>query len=315
MVRTLLAIREDVFPDYTIEGFGRRSASTGRSRLVGQSRGPRACSTAWFEPSKRDEPAPRAAWSFGRLGWYPLLLAIAWYLEVYAVGRVEPAAGARSFALVVVAAVAITVACIAVLGRDRGSMAAAIVLVGCIVVRQPILVVPFAAGFVLLLIERRWSDQGRMHLPWQRVHEGMTALVAVLLAIQIGQVVTFTEPAPMMARTAWAAQPVDAATTPNMYLILADAHGRADVLESLYHHDDQPFLDGLRDIGFDVASASHSNYALTRFSLGSMLTSTYLDPLNSSRSTDWQDDLPGGRSTRTPRSPPASGRIPGDGHL
>ena len=80
--------------------------------------------------------------------------------------------------------------------------------------------------------------------------------------------------------------------TPEVPWSLAAAGGIADVLEACFHHDDQPFLDKLRDVGFDVASASHSNYALTRFALGSIsAASTYLDPLNSSRSTDWQDDF------------------------
>ena len=77
---------------------------------------------------------------------------------------------------------------------------------------------------------------------------------------------------------------------PNIYLILADAHGREDILRDDYDYDDRPLLNELEARGFDVASQSRSNYALTRFSIGSMLTGSYLDRLHDETSTTSQDD-------------------------
>jgi hypothetical protein len=123
------------------------------------------------------------------------------------------------------------------------------------------------------------------------VHEILTIVITVLFAIQVGKVATLSDPSPMVDRDAWAAQPLSTDERPDVYLILADAHGRHDVLDRLYGYDDGPFLAALEALGFDVAPASRSNYALTRFALGSMFTSTYLDPLNTNDSTVWQDDF------------------------
>ena len=149
----------------------------------------------------------RVASRVGRFGWYPLMLALAWYLEVYAVGRVELPAGARSLAIVVVIAIVITAACIAILGRERGSMAAVMLLIGLIVVRRPIAALPFIAGD-RPVDDRTAMVRSRPDPPSMgRIHEGLTVLVGVLLAIQVVQVATFSAPAPMVASTAWAAQP------------------------------------------------------------------------------------------------------------
>ena len=74
-----------------------------------------------------------------------------------------------------------------------------------------------------------------------------------------------------------------------MFLVLVDAHGRHDVLESLYAYDDGPFLSALQGLGFEVATRSRANYGLTRFSLGSMLTASYLTPLNAMSGPELQD--------------------------
>ena len=58
-------------------------------------------------------------------------------------------------------------------------------------------------------------------------------------------------------------------------MLLADAHGRQDVLRDAYGYDDTPFISGLEADGFEVASSSSANYYYTEFSLASMFTSSY----------------------------------------
>src|SRR5215216_4297779 len=52
-----------------------------------------------------------------------------------------------------------------------------------------------------------------------------------------------------------------ASSKPDIYLIILDAHGRADVLKKKYGYDNSSFLEKLQDMGFYVAKCSQSNYA------------------------------------------------------
>jgi hypothetical protein len=77
---------------------------------------------------------------------------------------------------------------------------------------------------------------------------------------------------------------VDDSKQPDIYYIILDAYGRADVLQSLLGYDNSDFLDSLRQRGFFVADCSQANYAYTEFSLTSALNYDYLDHLDVSHS-------------------------------
>jgi hypothetical protein len=68
---------------------------------------------------------------------------------------------------------------------------------------------------------------------------------------------------------------------PDVYYIILDAYGRADVLQEMFGYDNGQFLDALEAKGFYVAECSQSNYAQTMLSLTSSLNSDYLDSLTS----------------------------------
>jgi hypothetical protein len=68
---------------------------------------------------------------------------------------------------------------------------------------------------------------------------------------------------------------------PNIYYIILDGFGRADVLQDLYQIDDPDWIDGLQQLGFYVADHSTSNYGQTALSLASSLNLTYLDGMAS----------------------------------
>jgi hypothetical protein len=69
---------------------------------------------------------------------------------------------------------------------------------------------------------------------------------------------------------------VDPAEAPDIYYIVMDAYGRADMLEDLYGLDNQPFLDYLKGKGFYVASESYANYIQTIYSIPSGLNFDYM---------------------------------------
>jgi hypothetical protein len=79
---------------------------------------------------------------------------------------------------------------------------------------------------------------------------------------------------------------------PDIYYIVLDGYGRADVLKNEYGYDNSDFLNSLRELGFFIADCSLSNYAQTQMSLASSLNFNYLDAL-SDRFTPGSDDRTG----------------------
>ncbi len=63
---------------------------------------------------------------------------------------------------------------------------------------------------------------------------------------------------------------------PDIYLIVLDAHTRADVLKDSFDYDSSSFIQELTDLGFYVAGCSQSNYASTNLSLSSLFNMDYI---------------------------------------
>ncbi len=64
---------------------------------------------------------------------------------------------------------------------------------------------------------------------------------------------------------------------PDIYYIILDGYGRADMLESIYGYDNSAFIQALQDLGFVVPGSSRANYPRTVLSLGSSLNMQYLE--------------------------------------
>ena len=62
---------------------------------------------------------------------------------------------------------------------------------------------------------------------------------------------------------------------PDIYFIILDAYSREDLLKTAFGFDNQPFVDQLSALGFDVIPCSRSNYNATALSLSSMLNLNY----------------------------------------
>lgn len=73
-----------------------------------------------------------------------------------------------------------------------------------------------------------------------------------------------------------ALRPKDLAELPDIYVVILDGYGRADVLKEYYGFDNSAFLRMLKERGFFVAEQATSNYGWTAYSLGSMLNMEYL---------------------------------------
>jgi len=71
------------------------------------------------------------------------------------------------------------------------------------------------------------------------------------------------------------------ATTPDIYYIILDGYGRADMLQTVHGFDNSMFVDALQQRGFVVASESQTNYPRTLISLSSSLNMQYLDTMSS----------------------------------
>jgi len=66
---------------------------------------------------------------------------------------------------------------------------------------------------------------------------------------------------------------------PDVYFIVLDAYGRADILQKLFGYDNSGFINELQDIGFYVVECSQSNYARTQLSIASTLNMDYVPNL------------------------------------
>ncbi|MCP4565954.1 MAG: LTA synthase family protein [FCB group bacterium] len=66
---------------------------------------------------------------------------------------------------------------------------------------------------------------------------------------------------------------------PDIYFIIMDAFGRADVLRHIYNVNNTAFVESLRQRGFFVADSSRANYPQTVLSLTSTLNLEYLQDL------------------------------------
>ena len=102
------------------------------------------------------------------------------------------------------------------------------------------------------------------------------AMVVIPLVVYLSK--SLTEPRYQMADLAHdrMAAPRNA---PDIYYIILDGYGRADVLKEIYEIDNREFISNLSDAGFFVASKSAANYSQTRLSVASSLNLTHLNDL------------------------------------
>jgi hypothetical protein len=79
---------------------------------------------------------------------------------------------------------------------------------------------------------------------------------------------------------------------PDIYYIILDAYGRADILEEMFDYDNTGFLSTLTSKGFYVARCSQSNYGQSMLSITSSLNMNYLDALTEKLTPDSDNRAP-----------------------
>jgi hypothetical protein len=73
---------------------------------------------------------------------------------------------------------------------------------------------------------------------------------------------------------------------PDLQIVILDAYGRDDVIQSYYDYDNHPFLKNLEAKGFSVATRSHANYTQTVLAVASMLNFKPVEQLKRSKNVD-----------------------------
>ncbi len=152
------------------------------------------------------------------------------------------------------------------------------------------------ASTVLVILA--WHRIGRF--PVQTLGRVNTALAYVSVAMVASTLVTIIparlgsdSPAPLQPADApVASDKTETKTLPDVYYILLDGYGRADILEQNFDFDNTPFVEALRKRGFYVADKANSNYAHTHFSVPSTFNMKYLDGLSRQMGDESTDRAP-----------------------
>jgi Sulfatase len=225
--------------------------------------------------------------------WYPTFIAWAFVLEVYASYDIDLRTAPRILLFVLVMAMLATLAWTAAIGRDLGGLAAGITVMAFIGASDPGRIALVLLALLLTATQAVLTRRGTLHLrlPWPRVTEALNAVLIVLLVLQVGRVAWLRVAPPKQAPAAnWTVtQPGE---TPDIYLILADGHGRADVLRWDYGYDMTNLAATLRRLGFQEAPASQANHSSTRFSLSVLLNGRPLAELGQDMSAPIDEDVP-----------------------
>jgi hypothetical protein len=138
-----------------------------------------------------------------------------------------------------------------------------------------------AGLWLLLLIGLEAFVWFRLKRP-ERLTQNLNIISLVMLLLPLFNLTTTlvggkVEPAPLMAQLATPNRGQTTSVRPDIYYIILDGYGRADVLSAVYQFDNSLFINALQARNFFVASNSHSNYIGTVASLASSLNLQYLD--------------------------------------
>lgn len=138
--------------------------------------------------------------------------------------------------------------------------------------------VPLLGLIVLWIVYRLWHVKNASVVTYSA-----NVMAMVLLILPLFTIASYLTRQALANRTdrkvsAMASVPLDA-NAPDVYYIILDAYGRADVLRDHLGFDNSAFINDLQSRGFYVANCSQSNYGFTEYSLSSSLNYDYLDVL------------------------------------
>jgi hypothetical protein len=122
--------------------------------------------------------------------------------------------------------------------------------------------------------------------PTENLHQLLNAISLVLVLLPLLQIGYHEVRAVQIAnqQQASGSQPLTATQAsqklPDVYYIILDGYTRADTLQSVYHFDNTPFTNQLKQMGFVLPDCAQSNYAWTALSLSSTFEMNYLEAFN-----------------------------------
>ncbi len=187
---------------------------------------------------------------------------------------------AMSFAVGVVALVALAVVSRGFTHRMRWSLSIATVVVLVLfqwptlnnvgIATAAALRAPFVKEALPVLVATAllWLAT-RLGHEWQ-----FAALLGTGLAVVVAGMIVIGSPR-LLPKPAAVAEPA-ATEGPDVLLLVLDGYTRADVLASVFHHDNTAFYADLEDLGFVVPDKATANYSFTYGAMASMLELDYV---------------------------------------
>ena len=250
-------------------------------RLRGRARrhGSGALMTTPSPAEDRAQPARHPARLLSWLPLYPPFLAIAWVVAIFTERSIDPAATGRTIVFATLLALVVSVGFRVMTGSAPLAGGLSIVVLMALVAAGTAAEVAalILAGVLLTgvyALDRRRGER----IPWRTAHRFATAAAAGVLALQLsGYGWTIWSRPAVTFDTAWS-EPASVDARPNIYVVIADGHGRADVLREAYGYDPAKFVARLKKLGFAVAGASRTNYLNTPQSLASLFDGAHLNP-------------------------------------
>ena len=116
-------------------------------------------------------------------------------------------------------------------------------------------------------------------LAWSRHRSAIRFLAvagAILVAIPLAQYLASDRSDGTIQATDEAPSEAAFQRTPDIYYIVPDAYGRADLLAEEFDFDNSAFLDALRERGFEVVDGALAHYPVTFLSVASTLDMDYV---------------------------------------
>jgi hypothetical protein len=219
--------------------------------------------------------------------WYAVALMLGFLLNAYSFSPVHPLAVLRAVFLGLFFAALLTVVLGAILrNAAAGGFVAALIVGGLLGwgratttlagILQRSLLVQIGLGLVALAaltvaVWLLWRFVQRRD-GWARVTYGLNVVGAIFVAVGLftglrSGALTTAAGELLEART-----PIGqaAAGSPDIYFIMPDEYARPDVLAQVYGIDEAPFLDALRQRGFEIAEGWSANYIATPYNLMSL---------------------------------------------
>jgi hypothetical protein len=212
-----------------------------------------------------------------RMPIYPPLIAAAFVVSQFIGFNVPLEALPRPLLTAVVATVCLQVCLSLILASlDRGayvSLLIALLFTGLIPI-ELLLVAWVSAAAVVSLARGR----GIRTMPWFRATRILNTVAILTLAVSIFN--AGLSGALSFSGVGWnVPRGAAAADAPDIYLIMLDGYPRADTIATRLGMDNQPFLNSMESLGFEVAERSHSNYDVTVLTLASLFNGEQIPSL------------------------------------